>query len=429
MLTGGRPAVSSSMVDQSASAVATPVPHSQRSARVPGLPLVCFVAGVDRVRQGCQAMNEDLQSVAEPLVLHVIPTPLARGAQREARALADQLNAPGLRAHRVLSLFEGPDEVRSDFSLDFDGGESAAKGYSMRLLPKLRSVLKRLDPVLVVAHGSDPLKYLVPAMIGRDRPLAYYAIGTYAGKAGHSLQLQMWRQLMARADVVTAEGHEVAKECTELLGVPADRVVMTPNGRDPEVFRPLRTDRDDSPPMLTFVGALTEGKRPDRFIELVVALRERGLEFRAQLIGGGPLHQVLIGPALAAEVGLLGSRSDVADLLRQSDVMVFPSRPAGEGMPGVLIEAGLSGLPVVATDVPGVSTIVANDETGFVVFEDDFPAMVAATARLLEDRDLRTAMGMSARQRCSQLFSLEAVSRKWLEVLAPLLPAGAAATG
>ena len=106
--------------------------------------------------------------------------------------------------------------------------------------------------------------------------------------------------------------------------------------------------------------------------------------------------------------------------------MVFPSRPAGEGMPGVLIEAGLSGLPVVATDVPGVSTIVANDETGYIVAEDDLPAMVAAVARLFEDPALRAHMGGAARRRCMDRFSLDAVAVRWLEVLEPLLPADAA---
>src|ERR1700722_1566230 len=52
-----------------------------------------------------------------PLVLHVIPTTTARGAQVEARAVADELDAPGVRIHRVLSLFDGRPEVASDYSL------------------------------------------------------------------------------------------------------------------------------------------------------------------------------------------------------------------------------------------------------------------------------------------------------------------------
>ena len=174
-------------------------------------------------------------------------------------------------------------------------------------------------------------------------------------------------------------------------------------------------------PLIAFVGALTDGKRPDRFVETVAALRARGMVFRAQLIGDGPLRPELVAPSEDADVELLGSRSDVAELLRRADLLVFPSRPAGEGLPGVLVEAGLTGLPVVATDVPGVRTIVEDGSTGLVVPDDDLSAMVAATARLMEDTALRTAMGQAARQRCVDLFSLDAVAAQWLELLRPLL--------
>jgi len=366
-------------------------------------------------------MTELWQPTTEPLVLHVIPTPLARGAQREARALADTLDEPGYRAHRVLSLFDGPVEVRPDLSLGFRGGRTPAVGFDPRLVRRLRSTLRRLDPALVVAHGSDPLKYLVPAMLGSNRPLAYYAIGTYAGPHDHRLQVWMWRRLVARADAVAAEGYEVKAECESLLGVSPDLVTMTPNGRDPDVFTPL-PGPGHTPPMVTFVGALNDGKRPDRFVDVVAQLRRQGVALHAQVVGDGPLYQSLVGPAAGAGVDLLGSRSDIAGILGRSDLFVFPSRPAGEGMPGVLIEAGLCGLPVVATDVPGVSTIVADGETGLVVGADDVPAMVSAVARLLDDATLRAEMGEAARRRCVDLFSLDAVAAKWREVLAPLLP-------
>jgi glycosyltransferase involved in cell wall biosynthesis len=351
----------------------------------------------------------------------VIPTPLARGAQREARALADRLDAPGRRAHRVLALFEGPNQVRTDYSLRFDGGDRPAVGYDPRLMLRLRAAIQGHDPAVVVAHGSDPLKYVVPALLGRRRrPLAYYAIGTYAGARGR-LQLLMWRQLMARVNVVAAEGYEVQAECTELLGVPAERVFMTPNGRDPQEFFPRAPDRP-ARPRLIFVGALAEGKRPDRFVEIVGRLRSRGLDFDAELVGDGAMRRLLVGPAGDAGVTLLGARSDVAELLRAADVMVFTSRAAGEGMPGVLIEAGLSGLPVVATRVPGVTTIVDDGRTGLVIDQDDLAGMVTATASLLEDAGLRTAMGAAARERCASTFSLDAVAEVWLKVLGPLLP-------
>ena len=100
---------------------------------------------------------------------------------------------------------------------------------------------------------------------------------------------------------------------------------------------------------------------------------------------------------------------------------MFPSVAAGEGLPGVLIEAGLCGLPVVATTVPGVSSIVEDGRTGLVVDTFDFAALVSATGRLLGDPDLRAEMGRAARARCLERFSVAAAARAWLAVLGPLL--------
>jgi len=368
-------------------------------------------------------MTQVWQSADEPLVLHVIPNPVARGAQREARAIADQLDEPGVRAHRVLSLFDGPPGVRVDSSLGCTA-DPAAGGYHPLVIPKLRAALDRADPEVVVAHGGDPLKYVVPAMLGRRRPLVYYAIGTYAGARDRRLQVRLWRTLATRVDAVAAEGPETALDCTDLLGVPAERVTMVPNGRDPSVFAPGPAGARRARLTIAFVGALTAGKRPDRFVEVVAALRAGGQEFDALLVGDGPLWSQLAEPAAAAGVELLGSRSDIADLLRGTDIFVFPSRPAGEGLPGVLIEAGLCEVPVVATDVPGVRTIVEHGTTGVVVGEEDLAGMVSATGRLLDEAALRESMGQAARVRCEKLFSLEAVGSAWLDVLGPLLPGG-----
>ncbi len=368
------------------------------------------------------------QSSDPPLVLHVIPTRQARGAQREARALADRLDRPGIRVHRVLSLFAGSDEVRADVALDHPGGDAPAVGFDPRLVLALRRRIRILDPSVVVAHGSEPLKYLVPAMAGNRRLLAYYAIGTYSGSR-RAAQIALWRRLASRADVVAAEGSEVADECIERFRLPPGRVVVAPNGRDPAVFHPP-AHRSAGPPTLAFVGALTDGKRPDRFVQLVADLRSDGHDCRAVLIGDGPRRPALEEPARAAGVEVLGPQPDIADRLRLADVFVFPSAPAGEGMPGVLIEAGLSGLPVVATAVPGVASVLVDGETGLIVDVDNRRALAAAAARLIEDPELRVAMGAAARARCQQLFTIDAVSEVWLGLLQPLLDrAGAGAMG
>jgi glycosyltransferase involved in cell wall biosynthesis len=358
-----------------------------------------------------------------PLVLHVIPTAVARGAQREARAIADRLERPGVRHHRILSLFAAQREVEVDYELAHGGGRNPATGMDLRLVLRLRRCFGRLDPALVVAHGGDPLKYVVPASLGRRRPLVYYATGTFARSDSRS-RVALWGTMVRRAAVVAAEGQEVLEECRRLWRIPDPRLVLAPNGRDPEEFRPRAPSAEpeqEKTPVIAFVGALNSGKRPDVFIEVVAELRRRGLHLRAVVCGDGPLAGTLTQPAERAGVELLGVRPDVAEVLREADIFLFPSLPTGEGMPGVLIEAGLSGLPVVATAVPGVNMIVAEGSTGYVVEPNDFGAMVESTSRLVKDPGLRRQMGSAARLRCEHRFSVEKVAATWSSFIEPLV--------
>ena len=366
-------------------------------------------------------------AAAVPLVLHVIPTAVGRGAQREARALVDRLEVEGVRHHRLLSMFAGPSEVEFDEDMGLDRGERQSAGFDPRAVLALRRVMDRLRPSVLVAHGGDPLKYLVPAAAGRRIPLAYYATGTF-GAAARPLQVRLWRFLARRADVVAAEGEEVLVECRSLLRVAESRSLLAPNGRDPGQFHPAEgRDRDGGdPPVVAFVGALTDGKRPDRFVEAMATLRGDDLDFEAVLCGGGPMDAELRAPAEAAGVRMLGWRDDVAEVLRGADVFVFASAPTGEGMPGVLIEAGMTGLATVATTVPGASTVVEDGVTGLLVAPDDTGALADAVGRLVGDAGLRRRMGDAARRRCTERFSLDAVSALWASFLQPLVDRSAA---
>jgi glycosyltransferase involved in cell wall biosynthesis len=157
------------------------------------------------------------------------------------------------------------------------------------------------------------------------------------------------------------------------------------------------------------------------FIELVRVLRERGVGCRALVVGDGPLANELEQPARAASVEMLGERADVDELLREADLLVFPSLPEGEGMPGVLIEAGMSGLPVLATGVPGVSRVVDDGVTGSIVDVWDFDSLVDRAVSLLSDPVRRAAMGQAARARCVGLFSMEASTALWGHVIEELV--------
>ena len=354
-----------------------------------------------------------------PVVLHVLPYDLARGAQRYARTLVDALAAER-EAHQILTLFRAdPVLLRPDVELDVPRGLLRRIGLDPRVVWRLRSVVRRIGPAVVVAHGGESAKYAAIAL-PRHLPLVYLKIGT----AHQALQRKANRSLHGyytrRADVVAAVSSDVAEEANRLYDVPKDRLVVIPNARDPVDF-PTDIGGKNGPPRVIFVGHLDSGKRPDWFIDVIAALRGEDLEFAAAMVGDGPLEQSLGSSAADAGIEMLGRRSDVPQLLSESDIFVFTSLPPGEGMPGVLIEAGLSGLATVATRVPGARDVIEDGVTGLLVDIEDMPGLIDAVRRLVSDRALREAMGQKARTRCMDMFTLQTSVEHWHEVLEPFM--------
>lgn len=361
--------------------------------------------------------------MSSPLVLHVLPVDLARGAQTYARELRDALDGSEVR-HRTVTLFRSDGAaLRPDWSLGVADGPLRRLGLDPRVRHRLRGLLHAERPAVVVAHGSEPLKYAAAAGVEAAR-LAYYKIGIggdrLSGVSGH-----LHRRLLGRVGVVATVSDDAAEELFA-LGVPRDRITVVPNGRDPSVYRP-RAEGDTATASdrngvvrLAFVGHLSPSKRPERFVDLVGRLRAEGRSVDAVIAGDGPL---LIPLRASAPDGIevLGRVDDVPAVLAAADVFVFTSVPEGEGMPGVLIEASLAGLPVVTTAVPGAAAVVVDGETGFVVPVDDFDALAAATAALVDDPARRTQLGAAGRARATDRFGLATSVAAWRDLLAAMM--------
>ena len=359
-------------------------------------------------------MESDSQVLKPRSVVHVLPFDLARGAQRYARALVDRLDSPNER-HLILTLFAAePVLLEADVELNVPQGPLRRLGVDPRVVLRLRRELRELRPVVVVAHGGEPAKYAALAA-PRRLPIVYLSIGSAHPGLRRPWSKALHRSYIRRADVVVAVSSDVAEEARGLHEVPTDRLVVIPNGRDADVFRP-GDSRREGPVRLIFVGHMDPGKRPDRFVEMVAALRQRGVEVEARMVGEGPLADEIRPLAEAAGVALLGRRDDVAELMADSDLLVLTSRPP-EGMPGVLIEGGLSGLASVSTRIPGSGDVIDDGVTGVLVDVDDFPAMVDAVQLLATDQGMRLEMGRRAREYCLERFTLEATTDRWRQVL------------
>ena len=112
-------------------------------------------------------------------------------------------------------------------------------------------------------------------------------------------------------------------------------------------------------------------------------------------------------------------RADVPDRMNAADIFVTATR--SEGLPVSALESMACGKPVVATVAPGLATVVADGETGFLVPVERGEAMADAIAKLAADADLRAAMGTAARNRAVSLFSVERMAEQYASLYTDLI--------
>jgi glycosyltransferase involved in cell wall biosynthesis len=133
------------------------------------------------------------------------------------------------------------------------------------------------------------------------------------------------------------------------------------------------------------------------------------------LAGDGPERpplEALAASAAPGRVRFLGATDEPETVLAAADLLALSSD--SEGVPGVLIEAGLAGVPVVATDVGWIRDVVRHGETGLLVPPGDPALFAAALRKALGERD---AFGQAARAHCVAEFDMERVTDKWQQLI------------
>lgn len=184
-------------------------------------------------------------------------------------------------------------------------------------------------------------------------------------------------------------------------------IFVVRNGLDLELFPkvPLPLNGDAH---ILGIGSLLEYKRWDRLLTAALELKQRGLSFRIEIAGGGPLRESLERQArdlgLTERVNFIGHTNDVSGLLAKSTFLAHTSNV--EGCPNVVMEAMACGRAVVATDAGDIPSLVEGGKTGFVIRRGDDTKLVDCLATLIRDRDLCQKMGEAGRDKAEREFGL-----------------------
>ncbi len=211
-------------------------------------------------------------------------------------------------------------------------------------------------------------------------------------------------EVFSAADRVIVTTEAMRQDVAGRLPSVEPRVRVVPNYVDTDQFCPGHA-RGDRQRRLCFVGRLNQHEKNLR--TLVTATD--GLDVELDLIGNGPLRDELLQTAARnPRLHVLGSvpNEQLPQRLRAADAFVLPS--FYEGHPKALLEAMACGLPVIATDVPGIRELIQHGHTGWLC-DTGAESLRAGIQAVLGDDALADQMGANARRYIVEHCSLSSV--------------------
>lgn len=368
--------------------------------------------------------------------------PLTGGYQNQALRLATELRKNGLRVyvvtqrHATLQPYEMYQDIPIHRVFAFRSGYLASWSY---LISAFLWMLRNRARFQII-HANRSSSGLVAGLIGfLLRKQVLYKLtrgdeidtkGLRSGLVGR-MKIGCLRRTVGKFVSLTAP----TAEDLVALGVPPAKIARIPNGINFEDrVKDYDRDRiraelsfDPQTKVVTFVGRLVHAKGVDWLLDIWKIVSRAETRARLLIVGDGPERSVL--EARVRELGILdsvtftGRQEDVYRFFSMSDVFVLPSRL--EGMSNALLEAMSQGLPVVASDdrLGGNRSVLTDRRCGIIIPFGDTEAFAHSLLGLLQNERLRCDMGKRARRKVEQAFSIEYVTRRYLEVYHELVGA------
>ena len=322
--------------------------------------------------------------------------PIARGLEIHVRNLAQELAKLGHTVHLISS---------SAGSLDTDGGirEYQIKRFEeehinaflfpIGILPTILKINSTNSIDVFHLHGPPYLK-LVGEFIHSlfQRPVVYTIHGSYKP----SLRTKFLLRCFGREVRIIAVSNDIKKIIQSENS--DNRVSVIPTGIHTKKFRRDNVKQDEGKAIL-FIGALTEDKGVSYLLESMAEVFLKCPHTRLIIAGDGPQRSALQAASQKIDkesrIEFRGriDHDNIPDLMAKADLLVLPSittLDSIEGTPTVILEAMAAGLPIIASDVGGISEIIRAGENGMLVEERNVADLANKIIEVLSDPDAST---------------------------------------
>ena len=381
-------------------------------------PRVLFVTGAYAPEFSAGGLQ--CRAVAQALGARVVPEVLTTATN------------PALPVHDVI------DDVPVSRVAVGKRGRLSSGRAAVRLVIELARLLPRMDAVHIQGFSSKNVAVTASARLFRRPVILHLQTSRHDEPPAIRSQGSMawWAFSSAARFISVSPG---LKASAIAGGIPADKIVVIPNGVDAERFRPAPVDERRAlraelglplgGPLILFVGVISPDKQPHVLLDAWASLQGDPAT-RSSLVFVGATNPDLyeLGDRLVDTLRATVSRQGLEDRVcfaeptpevekyfRAADTLVMPS--IREGCPNVLLEAMACGLPVVASRLAGATDAIIDDgANGVLVTVGDVSGFAVAIGGILRDPAAAARMGEAARRTILERFTIGTVAGQWLQV-------------
>ena len=360
-----------------------------------------------------------------PHLLHVFSTFVPAGPQVRTAGL---LAAFGDAFRHSIVAMDGKLEAREliDPSVDVAYLEAPPKAGSLRTVPRMAALVREAGPDLVLTYNFGAIDTALALRTFRGPPLVHHEDGFRPDEASALKRRRSWlrRAALGKAAAVIVISENLRSIARDAWHLADERLHFIPNGIDPQRFEAA----DRNPELRAELGISADAfvvgavghLRPEKNVARLLRAAAAVPGVHVLVLGEGPEREAL--GALAAKRGLAGRvhcagyHADPRGHYRAMDAFAITSDT--EQMPIALLEAMASELPVVATDVGDVRSILPPEQEAFVVElgEGCEGGLARGLEALAAKPDERSRLAAANRARVLERFTQERMVAAYRDV-------------
>ena len=366
-------------------------------------------------------------------ILQLVTKRQYRGAEVFAADLSAELIDLG---HEIIfaGLYKNDkDALTVENAVNLDIAPSASRLLSISLVKQLINLVQEKKPDVIQCNGSDTLKYMVAASLFTPRiPILYRNISMISEWVTTIPKKIFYKSLFQKVAHVSSVGQEALEDFISTFNYPRARTSVIRRGIPIKDLGnsnfssglKSRLNLAEEDKLVIHVGNFSPEKNHEFLLDIFSEIKKEDSHVKLICVGGGLLFEKIKSLVkrrnLEDTIFLLGFRKDIPELLAASDCFVLSSKI--EGVPGVILEAATQKKPSVATNVGGVSEVLIDGCTGYLINDfnkDDFKNKLLY---LLLDEQANKKFGESAFQLVLEEFNPEKNAKLFEDLYQKLKP-------